>query len=122
MTLNPLLEEAAQIACANLLDQLGVLWTHPANEGKHKVQYRVKQARMGMKKGVPDILIFSKSKMTHKPVALELKRARGPRGGGGGSISPEQQHWLDRLIDCGWTTKVCHGIEEATEFIARHYG
>lgn len=83
------------------------------NEGKHKVQYRVKQKRLGVKAGVPDLLIFDPPPTCPDNVgtAIELKRRKG------GRVTPEQTDWLNDLKDRGWAVAVCQGATEAIEFL-----
>ena len=65
-------EDSFQIAVARYLDVRGLLWTHPANERKTK-SYTTKKgitfslegillSKKGVKKGVPDCLIFEARK------------------------------------------------------------
>ena len=106
-------EEQEQLALVQWLELHKIRYTHVPNEGKHKVQYRVKQKRLGVKPGVPDILIFD-----HPPlypenvgVAIELKRRKG------GRVTPEQTHWLTILQERGWAVAVCRGADEAIRFL-----
>lgn len=102
-------EEQVQRTVAQWLDLHGVLWCHVPNEGRHKVQYRAKMAALGLKPGVPDILIFDvpPAVANAKGTAIELKRAKG------GRVSPDQQEWLEALEARGWVCAVCRGIDEA---------
>lgn len=47
-------EEQEQLALVQWLELHEIKYTHVPNEGKHKVQYRAKQKRLGVKPGVPD--------------------------------------------------------------------
>lgn len=62
------------------------VWCHVPNESKHKVQYRVKQARMGLKSGWPDITIIAGERAT----LIELKSKVG-------TLSDEQKRIIPRL-------------------------
>jgi hypothetical protein len=110
-------EEQEQMAVAELLDIKKIRFCHVPNEGKHKVQYRVKQKRLGVKSGVPDILIFdSPPKYPNiKGLAIELKRKRG------GKVSEEQEEWLDALEKRGWAAMVCYGVDGVLDAL-RFYG
>ena len=106
-------EEAEQVALVQWLELHKVKYAHVPNEGKHKVQYRVKQKRLGVKAGVPDLLIFDPPPACpdNVGVAIELKRRKG------GRVTPEQTDWLNDLKDRGWAVAVCQGATEAIEFL-----
>ena len=106
-------EEAEQLALVQWLELHKIKYTHVPNEGKHKVQYRVKQKRLGVKAGVPDLLIFDPPPAypDNFGTAIELKRRKG------GTVSLEQSMWLNDLRDRGWAVAVCRGATEAIEFL-----
>ena len=115
-------EEDEQIKLAQYLDMKNYCWCHVPNEGKHKIQYYAKQKRLGVKKGVPDILIFDSPKRAiremvgceikrFKGIAIELKRKKG------GRVSEEQKEWLDKLDNRGWLTRVCKGADESIDWL-----
>lgn len=102
-------ERQIQCAIASVLDKLGVLWLHVPNEGK---RHRIQGARlraMGLKPGVPDILILESapSKTNVRGVAIELKRKRG------GRLSENQTKWLESLRRRGFHAVVCKGYHAA---------
>jgi len=102
-------EEAEQLALVQWLELHKIKYTHVPNEGKHKVQYRVKQKRLGVQAGLPDILIFDRPPLSPENVgvAIELKRQKG------GRVTPEQIAWLEDLKARGWAVAVCRGAMEA---------
>ena len=102
-------EEAEHMALVQWLELHAIRYTHVPNEGLHKVQYRVKQKRLGVKPGVPDILIFDRPPLSPENVgvAIELKRQKG------GRVTPEQIAWLEDLKARGWAVAVCQGAMEA---------
>lgn len=106
-------EEQEQLALVQWLELHEIKYTHVPNEGKHKVQYRAKQKRMGVKPGVPDILIFDRPPLypENVGVAIELKRQKG------GRVTPEQTTWLEDLKTRGWAVAVCRGAMEAIRFL-----
>ena len=106
-------EEAEQLALVQWLELHKIKYTHVPNEGKHKVQYRVKQKRLGVKPGVPDLLIFDPPPNYPNTVgaAIELKRRKG------GRVTAEQSAWLNDLKDRGWAVAVCRGVDEAIRFL-----
>ena len=106
-------EEQEQLALVQWLELHKIRYTHVPNEGKHKVQYRAKQKRLGVKPGVPDILIFDRPPLSPENVgvAIELKRQKG------GRVTPEQIAWLEDLKARGWAVAVCQGAMEAIRFL-----
>ena len=106
------LEEEEQKKLADYLNyKFSVLdWCHVPNEGNHKVQYYVKQKKLGVKSGVPDILIF-RAPEHYNGIAIELKRIKG------GRVSETQKEWLSRLKTNGWLTKVAKGADDAIKFL-----
>ncbi|AZO95259.1 VRR-NUC domain-containing protein [Halocella sp. SP3-1] len=110
------LEEVEQEKLAEYLDWNNYTWFHVPNEGKFKVQYLAKRARLGVKKGVPDNFICEpvrdKNGMPlYCGIVIELKRKEG------GQTTPEQKAWLKTLEEKGWLTKVCRGADEAIDFL-----
>jgi len=123
-------EEDLQRQVAQLLDHLGWLWWHTPNGGKRG---RVEAGRLrglGVKAGVPDILIAERWEVcspldvercpwcgcspVERPfgVAIELKSPRGV-------VRASQHHWLFELDDRGWLTAVCRTFEDVEE-VLRH--
>lgn len=115
MTLRVKHEEGEQIALAQYLDLLGVDWLHVPNEGMHKPQYYRKRAKLGVKNGAPDELIFTPPPAVPGAVgaAIELKRKPGLGGDGRGRATRDQVAWLLTLKRLGWVTAVCEGAPEA---------
>lgn len=106
-------EEQEQATLADWLNLHGLLWLHIPNEGLHHVAYRRKQARLGLRAGAPDILIFDPppAHPSSPGVAIELKRVKG------GRVRPQQLAWLEELRDRGWFARVCYGAGEAIEWL-----
>lgn len=91
---------------AGYLDAKGYLWCHPANEGRRSPRAGARLKREGLKRGVPDVLIFAPVQ-----IAIELKRVKG------GVATPEQTEWLARLSESGWKSFLAHGADSAIRFI-----
>jgi hypothetical protein len=106
-------ESEEQMALAEYLDLRGFCWFHPANESDAKPQYRHKQRLLGLKPGVPDVIILDKvPEMPEiRGVAIELKRTRGSRS------SDEQVNWAGRLRARGWLVFVCKGAGAAIKVV-----
>jgi hypothetical protein len=131
-------EAQDQARLAAYLDRRGFLWCHVPNEIpmpspkglSPSVYQRLKRLifgwlmalrARGLKKGVPDALIFTRPKIwigETQPIgmAMELKRAKG------GNVSEDQQLWLHGLSNIGWYSYVAHGSDDAIREIERVYG
>ena len=84
------------VAWLQLVLPPGSVIHHSPNEGRHRVQYRVKQKRLGVRAGWPDLEIFVPDNGWHDlcdkgPIMIELKRPKG------GSLSANQKDIQDRL-------------------------
>ncbi len=97
-----------------VLDLLRVRWFHPANGELRDPVTAARLVSLGVKAGVPDVIITSKvpSRPEVRGVAIELKKR------GGGRVSPDQKRWLEGLTQDGWVVAVCHGSDEAVAFLA----
>jgi len=123
MKINPYpKEEDEQMALATYLDTRHFLWCHVPNEGMFKPAYMQKRSRLGVKKGIPDVLIFDPiysdevGGLRYFGMAIELKRQKG------GVATLEQGHWLYQLEDKGWKVFLAHGKKEAVDEIEKVYG
>ena len=107
-------EEQEQSAFVCWLRLKRILFTSVPNESKRSVVYGAMLKRTGMSKGVPDLLIFTRSrKLTdagHLGIAIEMKSMKG-------KLRKEQAEWLENLGLAGWETKVCYGCKEAIDFL-----
>lgn len=108
-------EAEEQKAFVKYLEMRGLLFTAVANENTHSFMGRqvamkiASRARsMGVKKGVPDILIFEPRGGWHG-CAIELKRLSG------GKIYAEQRKWVQLLQDRGYYAFIAWGKDQAIE-------
>ena len=92
-----------------------IVWTTFPAERMHVAIAR-KLKRIGVKRGVPDVLIFSPPPCMPRArgVAIELKRSDGGKG-----PSPEQSAWLDDLDKLGWVAFVANGAAAAIAELQR---
>jgi len=75
-----------------------------------------KMKRSGYKKGTPDILFFDPSPCgKFVGLAIELKTMKG-------RPSPEQNAWIEKLRERGWSAHVSKGFEATAEIIAGYFG
>lgn len=113
------LEAPHQRALARWLDICGLLWCHVPNGGDRDARVGAELKSQGVKRGVPDCLIFTPPPIMPEArgTALELKPARteDPYA----EPTDEQVEWLDRLRRGGWLTVVAHGHSEAIETLRR---
>lgn len=105
-------EDNLQKACARYLDMQGLLWCHVANERSTSPRSGANLKAKGVKRGVPDILIFE-PKGPYKGLAVELK------------VKPNkptkfQNWWLDELKKRNWKTAVCYDIDEFLKVISEY--
>lgn len=82
---------------------------HVPNEGKRSAAYAAKEKRLGLKKGVPDLVIPVK-RMGFAGLYIEMKKI-------GGRLTREQRIWLDMLNDEGYAAFVAEGAEQAIKII-----
>lgn len=114
-------EDDEQRAVADFLDRIGVLWCHVPNElGQNRNYRRAAWLKsMGVKSGVPDILIFDPPPGVENYVgtAIELKRASKYT-----KATEKQKSWLEALRARGWAVAVCRGAGEAIDFLQDKLG
>lgn len=107
-------EAAEQRSLAQWLDLVGVLWCHPPNGGARDARTGAELKRQGVKRGVPDALIFSTpAGSDYVGVAVELKAGRASR--------PDvfQRQWHERLQRAGWLVIVAHSAADAVQAMMR---
>ena len=76
--------------------------------------------RMGVKRGVPDIIIPMPRVGVRSPyhgLVIELKRPDGKMS----DLSEEQKDWLDWFATQGWQTRVAFGFEEAKAIVLEYF-
>lgn len=85
---------------------------HVPNEGKRSPRTGARLKQMGLKSGVPDVVL---------PVAhggyfglyIEMKYGRN-------TTTANQKEWLKKLKDAGHLTMICYSFEEAKEQIENY--
>lgn len=102
-------EDQFQKTVSRYLDSLGLIWFHSPNEIKAKVQYMAKRKSMGVKSGVPDVMIFN-TNSKYNGLAIELKA-------GYNKPSESQLEWLDKLTSLGWFAIWSNSLDEVLETI-----
>jgi hypothetical protein len=107
-------EDLIQHAVATVLDELELLWFHPANEigGLISPQALGRFITLGMKPGVSDCIILDAppSHPTARGVAMELKAP-------GGRPTPRQRAFLDAARTRGWLVSAPTGVFQSLDFL-----
>lgn len=78
---------------------------HIPNETVGGVRWVTRNRQLGVKKGVPDLMLPIPMHGYHG-LFIEMKTATG-------KVRPEQKRWLDALTTFGYRAVVCHGWQEA---------
>ena len=97
--------------------KLDLRWFHPANGGKRNAQEGAKFRRLGVKRGVPDI-ILPVGRRSKFGLVIELKRVDGKMS----DVSEEQKDWLRWFKRQNWSTHVAFGFEHAKRIIITYLG
>jgi hypothetical protein len=108
----PLEYEEHKIVADWLRLRPGLLWTTVPNERKD-VKIAGKLKRLGVSRGVPDILIFTPPPAGgYAGAAIEMKRKGYSR------LSDAQKFWQHRLRENGWFADMTRGADEAIKILA----
>lgn len=100
------LEDDLQKAVAYYLDIRGFIWFHPPNGGLRNKREAAKLKAMGVKPGVPDIVILDPQ------IVIELKI-------GNNKPTPSQESWLKTFKALGWQAHVCRSLDEVVEILEK---
>lgn len=87
---------------------------HVPNGGRRSVATGARLKRLGVKRGVPDIIV-PMARQGYHGMAIELKRPDG-------RLSPHQQHWLAMLTQEQWYAIVCTSWIAAARLIVIYLG
>lgn len=99
------LEDDEQADLCEWLDSHGIAYFAVPNGGARHIATAVRLKRLGVKRGVPDIIVPTMR------IAIELKRKSG------GHLSEDQKVWLALLEMAGWKVCVAKGAGEAISFL-----
>lgn len=104
---------------------------HPANGGKRDPREAARLKGLGVRPGVPDVMIphegdscvrlFNEDKNGNRIYAPYLGLAIELKAGKNGT-TPEQRAWHERLEGAGWQVNVCRSFDEARQVIADYFG
>ncbi len=107
-------EDDFQKAVANYLDINKAFWFHCPNGGSRNVIEATKLKAMGVKSGVPDVLIFDQ-RHDFSGLAIELKV-------GYNKPSDQQFAIFDELVQRNWMVVVSWSLDEVITLIDWYYG
>jgi hypothetical protein len=104
------LEYQEMLALAQWLDFRRIFWMHSPSELMHTIGQRVKMHKIGVRAGVPDVLIFDPPKTVDAVgVAIEMKAPHPHKF----RTSAEQKAWLAEIEKRGWLSFVARGAGDA---------
>ena len=108
-------EDDFQIAVAKLLDSHGLDWFHCPNGGKRHVSVATKLKKMGVKAGIPDVIILNPTIVNgHVGICIELKV-------GSNTSKESQMKWHDKFLIHNWGVFICYSIDEVDKIVKRYY-
>ena len=106
-------EDNFQKSVARYLDSKGVLWFHCPNGGHRNVAEAAKLKAMGVKSGVPDVLIFQPRKGYHG-FAIELKVGKN-------TCTDNQKEMQRHLMAHNWKVIVSYSLDHAIAEIDNYF-
>ena len=113
-------EYEEQIKLAEYLDMKNYCWCHVPNGGNRNAVTGAKMKKQGVKKGFPDVQIFDVPREFDgvpgkliRGIVIELKIKKG------GRVRESQDKWLQELAARNWLTNVCHGADEAIDWLEK---
>lgn len=110
-------EDSEQAAVSRFLSKIGAFHCHVPNGGTRGRVEAARFRRMGVKAGIPDLLIFDVPEGAgFAGVALEMKRRRGGQGRPA-AVTAAQRKAIAQFDQCGWETHVAYGAQDAIEFL-----
>jgi hypothetical protein len=91
-------------------------WFHPPNGGTRDIVTAKRLQALGVKRGVPDIIVLCRyimdGKMYHG-IVIEMK------SDGRAKATVYQRWWLSVFKQLGWYTMVAHGADEAIAYLEK---
>lgn len=120
-------EDSDQRRIKTLLDGMGLLWCHTPNEGKRNEQERGSALARGLKRGVPDYLIYDPFEITLADTGEVLEFAglaiEGKYSGATAcKVKDDQRRWGCEMRARGWMWEWTRGFLETSKLIVAAYG
>ena len=98
------LEDQLQTQVFEYLAIRGIFAYHPKASGKKSIHSAVRDKKLGVKAGVPDIVIIDKGKHFY----IELKAGKG-------KLSPAQIEFRDYCYEWSIPWELCRSLDEVIE-------
>ena len=106
-------EEDEQAVLVEYLELKGLRFSAIAQSTYTKSwKQKMKNKKMGVRSGLPDLMVIIPNPEQNILLFIELKRIKG------GAVKQSQNEWIDELNKVeGVIAKICYGAEEAIKFI-----
>jgi len=88
---------------------------HTPNGGRRDSFAAAQMTALGVKRGVPDLLLPVRVTGGHAGLVIEMKSEDG-------KLSAYQQEWIEHYRQEGWMTSVCRSAEEARVVLCHYLG
>ena len=108
-------EDHFQEAVCKLLDALKLDWWHTPNGGKRDLITGAKLKRLGVKAGIPDIVIINQTRNGSNGLAIELKVGKN-------RTTESQEYWRSKFLLNNWSYAVAYTIDDVISLVSKHYG
>jgi len=97
---------------------------HCPNGGFRNAREAARLKGLGVRAGVPDVLIPSPSyeSIRDEPIAIFFHGLAIELKAGKNTTTPEQDCWHKNLRAAGWQVNVCRSFDEARQAIADYFG
>lgn len=95
---------------------IGYRWFHPANGGSRNPIEGAKFKRLGVKRGVPDV-VLPMAKKSYHGLVIEFKRIDGKMS----DLSVEQEEWLEWFKGQKWSVNVAFGFDHAKQIVIDYF-
>lgn len=89
---------------------------HIPNEGKRHVSFKVKQKKMGLVSGFPDLLVVYNDKV----LFIEVKRDPRMAGHKDKGLSDNQQEVISQLCKLGHDVYIVYSLEDFQKAVGAH--
>ena len=106
-------EDNFQKSVARYLDAKGVLWFHCPNGGSRNIAEAAKLKAMGVKPGIPDILVLEKRHF-YSGLAIELKVGKN-------KCTDHQEEMQRHFFARNWRVIVCYSLDHAIQEIDNYF-
>lgn len=108
-------QEKFNVWFSTFLEPKGYKWFHSPNGGRRNPIEGAKLKRLGVKKGIPD-LILPMGRNSYHGLVIELKRVDGKLS----DLSFEQKEWLEWFKGQRWSAHVAFGFEHAKRIVLEY--